>query len=303
MMAFLKHALSAVLPECITAPTNIVVWWPGDGTAIDVIGGNNGTLENGATYAAGEVGEAFDFTSTNEAVLIPYSPSADLSAMSSWTIEAWIKPASYNNSTWPTIYAKGRWDASLGLNSGTGKLESWINNANQLIGATAVSLGQWNHVALVYDGASRTFYVNGVFAGAGNAPAISPDTNPSAIGNVVSNNMASFNGLIDELSIYNRALSSNEVNSIYLAGSYGKCLPPSTSFGFDTSTSGLQWTPGGLLLTLNGLSGQGFVVVYTSTNLVSWTPIYTNLSTTGSIQFLDSSATNSRFRFYRAIQQ
>jgi hypothetical protein len=214
--------------NCLSAPSGLVAWWPGESNADDVVGGNNGTMQNGASYAPGFVGTAFSFTGTDEAVLIPYAPSFNLSAMSGWTIEAWVNPASFNNSSWPTIYAEGYWDASLGLDSGTGALDSYINNANRFIGSVAVPLGQWSHVALVYDGTNRTFYVNGVFAGAGSAPGINPDNDTSCIGNVIPNESSSFNGLIDEVSIYNRALSFDEIAAIYLAGSHGKCedVPP-----------------------------------------------------------------------------
>jgi hypothetical protein len=82
---------------------------------------------------------------------------------------------------------------------------------------------------LVYDGTNRTFYINGQFAGSGNAPAINSDTSNSAIGSVGTlGAQSSFNGLIDEVSIYNRALSFDEIAGIYLTGSYGKCeeVPP-----------------------------------------------------------------------------
>ena len=86
-----------------------------------------------------------------------------------------MNPASLNNVDYPTIYSQGYWGASLGLNSASGKLESWINNANQLIGTVPVPLGQWSHVALVYDGTNRTFYINGAFAGSGSAPQVIPN--------------------------------------------------------------------------------------------------------------------------------
>jgi hypothetical protein len=228
--------------NCTNAPTGLVGWWPGEGNANDVMGGHNGVLTNGAAFAVGIVGQAFSFSGSTEGVVIPYSTFTDFRTMSSWTIEAWINPTSNNNSSWPIIYAKGHFNVSLGLNNGTGKLESWINNASQLVGTVAVSLGQWSHVALVYDGTNRTFYVNGVFAGAGSAPSINSDNNPSAIGNLFPNDSASFNGKIDEVSIYNRALTFDEIASIYLAGSYGKCEagPPLlsiTHFGASTIVS------------------------------------------------------------------
>jgi hypothetical protein len=47
--------------SCVTAPSGLISWWPGDNTAIDIQSGNNGTLQNGATFASGEVGQAFSF--------------------------------------------------------------------------------------------------------------------------------------------------------------------------------------------------------------------------------------------------
>jgi hypothetical protein len=286
--------------SCTPAPKGLVSWWTGNGNALDSAGGNNGTVQGGVTYTNGIVGQAFSFNGTSEAVLIPYSSRSDLSAMPGWTIEAWVNPASFNNSSWPTIFAKGHWEASLGLNAGTGKLESWINNASQLVGTTAVPLGQWSHVALVYDGTNRIFYVNGAFAGAGSAPVINPDITNSFIGNVVPNDSASFNGEIDEVTIYNRALSPAEIAANFDAGSAGMCEPIPY---FSTSANAAQWATNGFSLQVSGLTGQGNVVIYSSTNLVSWKPIYTNPPVFGSLQFLDTNATKVPMMFYRILQQ
>ncbi len=207
----------------ITPVSSMTAWWKAEGNTFDTIGTNTGVLQGGAGFTNGEVGQAFSFNGTVQAVSIPYSLTTDLSSMSAWTIEAWINPSSFNNQQWPTIYAQGYWGASLGLNSGSGNLESWINNGDQLVGTIAVPLGKWSHVALVYTGTSRIFYVNGVFAGSGDASVVSSDNNSSAIGAVGTiDSRSCFSGAIDELSIYNRALSSNEIAAIYNAGSAGK---------------------------------------------------------------------------------
>jgi alpha-tubulin suppressor-like RCC1 family protein len=65
----------------------------------------------------------------------------------------------------------------------------------------------------------------------------------------------------------------------------------------------LQLGGEGFGFTLNGLSGHGPVVVYSSTNLIEWYPIYTNQAVLGSLRVLDSSATNSPLRFYRVIEE
>src|ERR1035441_4043617 len=51
--------------NCTAAPSGLVSWWPGDGFALDVAGTNNGTLQGGAAYSAGEVGQAFSLDGTN----------------------------------------------------------------------------------------------------------------------------------------------------------------------------------------------------------------------------------------------
>ena len=47
----------------------------------------------------------------------------------------------------------------------------------------------------------------------------------------------------------------------------------------------------------------GTCVILTTTNLQDWTPIFTNVALTGSVAFTDTSATNNRMRFYRAMAQ
>jgi hypothetical protein len=64
-----------------------------------------------------------------------------------------------------------------------------------------------------------------------------------------------------------------------------------------------QSTNGGFMLQLNGTNTFGPTIIYASTNLLSWTPIYTSPPTPNSIQFLDPSATNFPARFYRAVEQ
>src|SRR5260370_12481314 len=51
--------------QCAIPPGNLVSWWPGNGNAIDIQGGNNGTLKNGVTFNPGEVGQAFHFDRTH----------------------------------------------------------------------------------------------------------------------------------------------------------------------------------------------------------------------------------------------
>ena len=79
-------------PSCLTPPTGLVGWWPGDGNANDLAGSNNGALQGGSTAsAAGEVGQAFSFNGTNSFVQIPDSATLRPTNL---TIEAWVRFAS-----------------------------------------------------------------------------------------------------------------------------------------------------------------------------------------------------------------
>ncbi len=213
-------------PVSISPPAELVGWWPSDGSTLDLVGTNHGTLVNGTSYATGKVAMSFSLDGIDDRVRIPESANIDISRMTNWTIEGWVRPTSFTSQSWPTIYSEGRWAVSLGMNNSSGKLESWINNGNQLVGTIALQLSNWNHVALIFNGASRTFYLDGEFAGSGSAPAITPDNTGSAIGDTVSNpNSSRFPGQVDELSIYNRTLSANEISAIHAAGFAGKTKP------------------------------------------------------------------------------
>ncbi len=72
---------------CTAPPSGLVGWWPGDGNADDIIGGNNGTLQNGATFSSGEVAQAFSF---NGSSYVDASDSNLPIGDSSATISAWI---------------------------------------------------------------------------------------------------------------------------------------------------------------------------------------------------------------------
>jgi hypothetical protein len=225
--------LTVQTPVCVPPAAGMIGWWAGEGNADDVFGANHGTLQNGATLAPGKVGQAFSFDGLNDRVFISESSSVDLSRKPAWTINAWVKPASFDNVSWPTIYSEGYYWISLGIHRETGALESWIHNTHRLIGAVPMELGNWNHVALTYDSTNRTLYLNGAVVGAGYAPTIAADDSGSAIGNipVAGSDQARFQGEIDEVAIFNRSLTSNEIAAIYAARSAGMC--PQTAIVVD----------------------------------------------------------------------
>jgi hypothetical protein len=231
------------LLTAVAVPSGIVSWWTANNTPADAMGLNNATLTN-VTYASGEVGKAFSFNGSNSSAKV--ADSSSLAFTASFTIEGWIKvnalPASGDAGE---IMFRG--DNRGGLDPYTlgvepnGNLSFLVTPAatidtNGSNIQTPISTGQWTHIAATLDDATglMSLYVNGALAAQTTTDVrpfatLDPTQNPAVgIGN--SNDPTSFNvpfnGLIDELSVYNRALTPGEVLGIYKAGSSGKVISP-----------------------------------------------------------------------------
>ena len=223
----------------------MVGWWKGESNANDSISTNNGSLSPaGASYAPGMVGTAFRFDGTNGYVQIP---DADALKPANVTVEAWVwlDPAlPPNNAGEQIVFKKNTWSAwfegySLSkqpIDNGDGTYSSRFQfvvsrNGNQVVinSQTIAQRGVWYHVAATYDGSQSMLYVNGV-AEASATPGFALDygTDPVYIGTTGTwaPYLNMFGGIIDEVSIYNRALTSDEIGAIYKAGSAGKCYGP-----------------------------------------------------------------------------
>ncbi len=85
--AFADLSVPESTVACVPSATGLVGWWPAEGSADDVIGGDNGTLQGGATFATGEVGQGFHFDGTNGYVQIPDSAALKPTHV---TVEAWV---------------------------------------------------------------------------------------------------------------------------------------------------------------------------------------------------------------------
>ncbi len=72
-----------------TPPAGLVNWWPGDRHANDIVGGNHGTLENGATFASGKVGQAFSLDGEDDFVNVPDNEQLNF-ATNDFTVDFWV---------------------------------------------------------------------------------------------------------------------------------------------------------------------------------------------------------------------
>jgi fibronectin type 3 domain-containing protein len=184
-------------------------------TAADQSGnGNNGTITNATWAATGKFGKALSFNGTNASVSVPDTASLDLT--SGMTIEGWVNPNSASG--YRTMIVKempGDLVYGLYANSDTNRPESQvrIGTPRLLAGTAAVPTGTWTHLAATYDGTTERLFVNGTqVSSLAVAGTITTSTSPLKIGG---NSIWSewFNGLIDEVRVYNRALSAAEIQA------------------------------------------------------------------------------------------
>jgi len=212
-----------------TPPPGIVSWWPGDGNAIDIVDGNSGTLINGATFAPGQVGQAFSFDGVNDYVEMPDSSTLDIST--GHTVDLWVKVDAYPPSGQPSFlvnkWVSGAEDKALAIDP-TGKVIYYLFNSFggiPLYSAADLTLGTWYHIAATYDGTIAKVYINGVFDA---SKAAGGDVNDSSGKLYFGDNPERpsgfpFKGQIDEVEWYNRALTPQEILALYDAGSTGMC--------------------------------------------------------------------------------
>ena len=290
---------------CDASPSGLVGWWPGDGDANDIVGDNDGTLQNGTGYASGEVGQAFSFNGINQYISTSTEGLTDIT--NTFTMEFWAYPTAGRTITAEgnsgisgtccqryTISPKQSPDGSAlagaGVSVGTNGISVFELAANympSLLVCQTPILG-WTHVAVVYQNKQPTLFINGVLVRTGQTSSRSA-VYPSAELGGDPNGYGYYAGLLDEASIYNRALSSNEIAAIYNAGSVGKCQPPPTPPTITAQPTGQSASVGStvtLMVVATGSPLLSYQWYFNGTNLIAGatnaTLILSNLQSTNS---------------------
>ena len=210
-----SNIVSATTQAPPLAPVAAYSFNEGAGTSVaDASGnGNTGTI-NGATWVAGKYGTALNFNGTSNLVLINHSSSLALDT--GMTLEAWVMPTAAQ-SGWRTIMQKET-DAYFLHASGNAPLQptagGTFNGAvDYFASPSALAVNAWSHVAVTWDGSIMRLYVNGVeVANHARTGTLQTTTTPLRIGGN-SPYGEFFLGRIDEVRIYNRALSAAEIQT------------------------------------------------------------------------------------------
>ncbi len=176
--------------------------------------GNVGSVANPTWSSSGKFGGALSFNGLDTLVNVPDSALLDLTT--GMTLEAWINPSSVT-SAWRDVIYKGAdvyYLEATSSNNGNPAGGATVGASTvEAYGTAALTTGVWSHLALTFDGSNMVLYVNGVQissqSGVGTIPTSASDLQ---IGGDTVHGRA-FEGLIDEVRVYNRALSAAEIQT------------------------------------------------------------------------------------------
>ena len=245
--------------------TGLIGYWnfdEGSGTvAHDTSGsGHNGTV-NGATWTAGKIRGALSFNGSTTNVVTP-----NIAIGRTFSASAWVNPAvtnqvgfvriletQYNIGLYVGTDATGK-KYQLIVNGGAGSTSSCAGGFGCAQGGTITS--GWHLVTATYDGTTGKLYVDGAMVASDTFTAPPSSALPLYMGSHFAGQGFGWHGVVDDVRLYNRAVTSTEVSTLYtgLIG-YWSFNEGSGSTAHDTSGSGYNGTVKGATWTAGKISG------------------------------------------------
>ena len=242
-------------PPCLPPVSGIVAWWRGQSNALDSVDSNTGLITSTVTYSTGKVATCFQFSTGY--IRVPAASNLNVGVGPGLTIELWAKPTLWA----PQPFVE--WNSGMGVQGPTlcyptsaPVLEANLMDTMGVSHLIQSPLGLitnnvWEHLAVTYDKTSgiAALYFNGIVVTQRNVGTFIPRTVSDVyLGyrppGSYSGSGGKFTGGMDEVSLYGRALSSNEIRAIYLARDAGKCATPAPPF--------IIWQPANRTVTLGG---------------------------------------------------
>ena len=224
----LPSAASAALiiqaPKYIGLNSGLVGYWSFDGkdmagvTAYDRSGNsNNGTLTNGPVRAIGKIGQGLSFDGSDDYISISnFCPSISNTA---GTISAWVKPDVDNQATDNNDYifnCQAGHQPSLFILGGSIPDYEFRRFTARTVATTRPRANVWVHLIATWNTSIQTIYVNGVQEDS-DATVSTTQSGAGYIG-IFGGTTGSWDGLIDDVRVYNRALSASEIQRLYNLG-------------------------------------------------------------------------------------
>ncbi|NUM36127.1 MAG: LamG domain-containing protein [Candidatus Brocadiae bacterium] len=235
-MKYILAFIFALQSLCWSEPL-LVAYWAFESNAGNIAVDSSSHQYNGSVSGAqvvtGAVGNAYEFNGTTNHVNLAADPIFD--GYTSFTVQAWVRPYSKNNTEYPTIIEKYAGASSydmpwVGYYEGN---DQWgweiTTNASENVyrhTGISVSFGVWSHVVYSIDIASKVgkFYLNGQLRDTYNMSisGTKMSSNPGGLIDIADIEYISrthaWKGTIDELAVWNGALNADQVHGLYLSG-------------------------------------------------------------------------------------
>ncbi len=306
----LSMGLSPLLPEPAGLSTGLIAYYPFNADAADSSGhGHDGIAHNLTTTSNrfSTANSAWSFNGTNAYFSIP--SSSELTLSTNFSVSLWIFQrdaqfegyrlvdkayAGETNGIILDTYGNFAEGSGRRLRLQTGTVPGVAIN---VVGNTVYSLFEWHNVVATVSGTTGRLYLDGRLDGSGNVGRISQNDLDIFIGAdhpfKGSGNSHWFNGVIDDVRFYSRALMASEISELYNVEKSTPAEAPGftmTSLAFGIFRSVL--TP--------VLPGQR-TILQRSTNLADWIPIETNTTATSMVTFTNSASSAAGPEFFRAV--
>ena len=207
--------------------SGLIGYWSFDGNDNDSSTNRNNGVVHGATLTEGIEGQAYSFDGKDDYIEMNYDSSYNFGAKD-FAVEAWIYPKAYKHQAIISRWELGKWawDFRLGWDYGEkDKLYFFFSSDTEhgIKVSDTVSLNVWHHIAVTRRNGVLYGYLDGVEYNAGVQNGIAGNTNTNlVIGMFKGYGNGYFNGEIEDVEIYNRALTAEEVKKDFNKVQWGE---------------------------------------------------------------------------------
>jgi hypothetical protein len=214
---FYLFLLSFIVPLHAQLDNGLVAYFPLDGNGSDLISGTSGTIY-GATSAEnrwGDSGKAYSFDGTDDYIEVPFQSTYSTDAFS---FSLWVKPTATSSQYSSPLTFRGNQTGHILYKTPQNAWVAWVGTGGSWAGNVlgSIEVGNWQFIASTYSAGSYKGYVDGDLI-ATTSPSFSKNTSaPLRIGAGKTEGSPDFffAGVVDEVRLYNRALSENEVKQL-----------------------------------------------------------------------------------------
>jgi hypothetical protein len=295
------------------ADTNLVSYWQFEresnktATAVDSVGLNNGTLYSGVTHTDnGRIGSAYEFDGINDYILVPNDDSIETPNALSWLF--WFKCPTQIDDNYPRILDLGDNTVAFPQTAGT-TLRFWLNNgtrSSELQYSNACD-ETWKHFTGTWDGTTISLYINGALQG---TTGMTGTLNSDGQHFYISQSSSPYYGTLDEIMIWNRSLTADEIYEIYRDGNISSVSNVTADQDLGAATNISDANPDDEIKTIfnwyrNGTSISVLNMPFEGGSNSTWTRDYSPYGQNGTVSFATWNSSGGidkkgSYRFYNA---